>query len=110
MAVGHIDTTVYKSTDFSLDLDFTDSNGDELDLSSYTIEAKLRTTPSELTATSFDTSSSNLESGRVNLALTDTVTAGLSTGRYYWDVLGTQGTTTEKLMTGRITVLEAISR
>ncbi len=113
MAVGHVDMTVYKSTDFSIDFDLTDDDGSALDLSNSTITAKIRTTPSSASvAKTFDTSSSTLASGNISLVLTATQTAGLSTGRLYWDLLSTStgGTTTEKLLSGRIIVLEAISR
>jgi len=113
MAVGHVDLTIYKSTDFSMDFDFTDSDGNAMDLSNSTIAAKLRTKPSATSATDFTTSvdpDSNGDTDKIRLQLTDTVTGGLSTGRYYWDILETNGTDTQKLMSGRATVIEAVSR
>ena len=43
MAVGHVDLTIHRGTDFLSDFDFTDTAGDALDLSTSTIVAKLRT-------------------------------------------------------------------
>ena len=110
MAVGHVDLTIHRGTDFLSDFDFSDTAGDALDLSASTIVAKLRTEPnSTSTAISFDTSGSILADGRIQLKLTDTQTLALTEGVYYWDIMKTLSSDTEKLMTGRMTVIDSVS-
>jgi len=111
MAVGHIDVTVYKSTDFSLELEFTDSDGDPQSLTGATITAKIRKTPSSVsTSAVFGVNVTDAGNGKVTISLTDTVTAGLDTGRHYWDIISDKDDKKEKLLTGRMTVMDAVSR
>ena len=116
MAVGHLDLTIYKSTDFTIDLEFTDADGDIIVLTASTVVAKLRLTPSASASVSFtvaidpESEVSPLGDNKVRLSLTDTQTAALIAGKYYWDILETVSSVSQKLMSGRATVLEAISR
>jgi len=116
MAVGHLDFTIYKSTHFSIDLEFTDADGDAMDLTGSTIVSKLRTIPSAGSSVSFtvaidpESGTGSIGDNKVRLSLTDVQTAALAIGRYYWDILETQSSVSQKLMSGRATVLEAVSR
>lgn len=100
-----------QGTDFSVTVDVTDSAGAILDLSGYTASAQIRKTYTSSSASaSFSTSISEL-AGQVTLSLTDTQTAGLSGGRYVYDLnIESSGGVKTRVIEGQAIVTPGVTR
>lgn len=75
---GSLNLAFRASDDFSSLIDFS------IDMTGYTATAALYSLVSGSSVQSFTTTMSNAASGQVNIALTDTQTAGLAPGTYAW--------------------------
>lgn len=79
------------------------SNNDVIDLSTYTVTAKLRKHYTSTNATSFTATGNS--TGYVTLSLTANATANLTSGRYVYDVVATSNTgTVTRVKEGIVTV------
>jgi hypothetical protein len=72
---------------FTTTVTVTDSNGDAVNLSGYSVAAQIRKTFLSSSATAFTASISNASSGEITISLTDTQTTALEAGRFVYDVL-----------------------
>jgi D-Tyr-tRNAtyr deacylase len=100
-----------QGTDFSVTVDVTDIDGSVLNLSGYTASAQIRKTytSSNVSAT-FGTSISEA-AGQVTLTLSDTVTAGLSPGRYVYDLnIESSGGQVTRVVEGQAIVTPGVTR
>ena len=100
-----------QGTDFSVTVDVTDTDGSVLDLDGYTASAQIRKTytSSNVSAT-FGTSIAAV-SGQVTLSLSDTVTAGLSPGRYVYDLnIESSGGQVTRVVEGQAIVTPGVTR
>ena len=80
-----------QGSDFTTVISLTDSNNEALNLTGYSALAQIRKTyGSTAIAATFGTSLTT-DSGQLTLSLTDVVTAAMSSGRYVYDVLLTDG-------------------
>lgn len=100
-----------QGTDFSVTVDVTDSAGDVLNLSGYSASAQIRKTyASSTVAASFGTTISEA-AGQVTLTLTDTVTAGIESGRYVYDLQITSGAGNKtRVIEGQAIVTPGVTR
>jgi hypothetical protein len=101
-----------QGADFSTTVTISDSNGDALDLSSYTALAQVRKTYESTTSTAFAaTFASDRTTGQITISLTDTQTSDLESGRYVWDLLITDALGTKtRVVEGIATVNPSVSR
>lgn len=100
-----------QGADFSTTISLTDSNGDVLSLTGYTAIGQIRKTyGSSSIAATFGTSLS-AASGQITLTLADTVTAGMDSGRYVYDVLITDSSGDKtRILEGQATITPSVSR
>jgi len=104
--------TVDQGSTFGAEIDVTDSNGDPLDLTGYTVEGQLRKTYTSTTSTSFVSSVFSTALGIVKIALSATTTNGLKAGRYVYDVEITKTSTGEitRIIEGQLEVRPGVTR
>ena len=96
---------------FTTTVTVTDSNGDAVNLSGYSVAAQIRKTFLSSSATAFTASISNASSGEITISLTDTQTTALEAGRYVYDVLITaSGGTKTRVVEGQVTVNPSVTR
>ena len=100
-----------QGADFSTTISLTDSNGDVLTLSGYSAVGQIRKTfGSSSIAATFGTALS-AASGQITLTLTDTVTAGMTSGRYVYDILITDSSGDKtRILEGHATITPSVSR
>ena len=105
------DADVDRHRNLPADTPAQDSTGTVVDLSGSTMTSKLRKTHLSSSATSFTTALVSATAGTCSITLTDTVTSGLSEGRYVWDLTQTDssGIVTRRIE-GRATVTPSVTR
>ena len=103
--------TVDQDADFTETLTIKDSTGTVVDISGQTVTSKLRKTHLSSSATSFTTALVSATDGTCSITLTDTVTSGLTEGRYVWDLTTTDGSgIVTRRIEGRATVTPSVTR
>ena len=80
-----------QGADFTTVISLTDSNNDALNLTGYSALAQIRKTHGSTTISATFGTVLTTNTGQVTLTLTDTVTAAMTSGRYVYDVLLTDG-------------------
>jgi len=114
MAVVYTNNLVVNAgTDFSqtFTLEATDTNS-VLDLSSYTVESKMRKWSGSTSATTFETDIlSPPSSGKISIGLTAGQTVSLKPGRYVYDVVITDTLNKKyRVIEGMVLVREGVTR
>ena len=91
MAAGIYDIVIDQGADFSIQLDLK-NNGSAVNLTGFTARAQLRATPtsSEL-AGSFTINFTDRANGQLKMEMTNSTTAGLPPGKYYYDLESVSG-------------------
>ena len=96
---------------FTTTVTVTDSNGDAVNLSGYSVAAQIRKTFLSSSATAFTATISNASSGEITISLSPTQTATLEAGRFVYDVLITaSGGTKTRVVEGQVTVNPSVTR
>ena len=96
---------------FTTTVTVSDSNGDAVNLSGYSVAAQIRKSHLSSTSTAFTASISNASAGEITISLTDSQTTSLEAGRYVYDVLITaSGGTTTRVVEGQVTVNPSVTR
>ena len=104
MAARSVNLTVEQGTDFISTFTIKNPDGTVLPLTGYTATAKLAKHSSASSTTSFQTSIT-AATGKVTLTLTNSVTADLAPGRYYYDVvIGKFGGSITRVIEGMVLV------
>ena len=80
-----------QGADFTTVISLTDSNNEALNLTGYSALAQIRKTYGSTTIAATFGTALTTNTGQVTLTLTDTVTAAMTSGRYVYDVLLTDG-------------------
>ena len=80
-----------QGADFTTVISLTDSNNDALNLTGYSALAQIRKTHGSTTIAATFGTALTTTTGQVTLTLADTVTAAMTSGRYVYDVLLTDG-------------------
>ena len=101
-----------QDADFTTTVTINDSNGSALDLTSYTALAMIRKTYQSTSATTFtSTFATDRTTGQITISLTDTQTAALEAGRYVYDLVITDSSSTKtRVVEGIATVNPSVSR
>ena len=104
MAVPAVNIVVEQGTDYEEVFTVNNPDGSPLDLTGYTGAAKIRKFPESTASTSFNVGIVS-SAGQVLVSLANTVTSGLKSGRYYYDVIiiSSQGKKT-KVVDGMVLV------
>lgn len=100
-----------QGTDFSVTVDVTDTDGSVLDLDGYTASAQIRKTYTSSSVSATFGTSISAAAGQVTLTLSDTVTAGLSAGRYVYDLnIESSGGQVTRVVEGQAIVTPGVTR
>ena len=100
-----------QGTDFSVTVDVTDTDGSVLDLDGYSASAQIRKTYTSSSVSATFGTSISASNGQVTLTLSDTVTAGLSAGRYVYDLnIESSGGQTTRVVEGQAIVTPGVTR
>lgn len=102
------DLIINKSTYFEVTFDITNDDGTNASLTGATSIAKIKKYPSSPTYASFDTSI-NIFTATITLSMSADVTATLTPGRNYFDVLIISNSKPIKVIKGTIIVEETVS-
>jgi len=103
--------TIDQDADFTQTLTVKDSAGTVVDLTGQTITCKMRKTHLSTTSYSFTTAIVSATAGTCSITMTDTVTSGLSEGRYVWDLTTTDsGGLITRRIEGRVTITPSVTR
>jgi hypothetical protein len=89
MAVPAVNLTIEKGTTFEATFNVNNADGSVFSLANYTATAKIRKHPTSPESKSFSTSIT-ISTGEIKISMGSTVTADLTSGRNYYDVLITQ--------------------
>ena len=97
---------------FQADIDVTDSAGDALNLTGYTVAGQMRKTYSSTTATNFTGQVQSASGGTVRISLSATQTNALKAGRYVYDTEITKTATGEvtRVIEGQVDVTPSVTR
>tara|TARA_B100000073_G_C23485447_1_gene473360 strand:+ start:124 stop:453 length:330 start_codon:yes stop_codon:yes gene_type:complete len=109
MAV-YANITVDQGASFSANVDVTDSDGDAVNLTGYTVAAQMRKTYSSTTATDFSCSVVNATAGTIQISLSATQTNALKAGRYVYDVEINNSGTITRVIEGQVEVTPGVTR
>ncbi len=94
---------------FSTTISLTDDDGLAIDLTGYTGQSQIRKHYTSATSVPFTVAIAP-STGQVTLSLTATVTAGLASGRYVYDVELTTGSTVSRVLEGLVTVSPEVTK
>ena len=112
MAVPVVNIQVEQGTDFSATFFVSDANGSDLNLINHSIDGKMRKHPESEGYIGFGvTFGSDPLEGKIVLSLTNVQTGIITAGRYDYDVIVTNDTTSKKtkVITGQAQVNGTVS-
>ena len=110
MAVPAVNLTIEKGTSFETTFNITNSDGSAFVLSNFSASAKIRKHPTATTSKSFSTTLTSA-TGEIRISMGSTVTADLTPGRNYYDVVITNSVTSkvQKVFEGTVIVSDTVS-
>lgn len=110
MTVPAVNIVIEKGTDFEAIYNVTNSDSSVYSLTNQTATAKIRKHPTATSSKSFQTSIT-VATGEIKISMGSTVTAGLTAGRNYYDVIITHSTTGKvvKIFEGTAMVYDTVS-
>ena len=107
----HSNLFIDQGSTFSVDIDVTDTDGNALDLTNYTVAGQIRKTYASLTATDFTATVENATGGTVRIKLTATQTNDLKAGRYVYDVeITSPDSTVTRVVEGQVEIMPGVTR
>ena len=86
---GTLDITIHQGATYSLDLQYLDSTGAGVDMTGFTVESKIVDQSYSNVIATFTCTFTDRTTGKFNLKLSSTITAGITTAGLY-DVLITE--------------------
>ena len=95
---------------FSADIDVTDSVGDPLNLTGYSVAGQIRKSYASSTAVDFSGSVYSATNGTVRIQLSATQTNAMKAGRYVYDVEIDNGSLTIRIVEGQGEVRPGVTR
>lgn len=102
--------TVDQGTDFTMSVDVTDTDGDALNLTGFTVAGQVRRSYFSTTAVNFTCAVSNATSGIITVSLSGTQSDAMKAGRYVYDVeIDLNGTKT-RVLEGQLEVTPGVTR
>jgi len=110
MSVPVVNIAIEKGTDFSAVYNVTNSDNSVYLLANQSASAKIRKHPAATSSKSFQ-ASITIATGKIQISMGSTVTAELSTGRNYYDVILTNTITNKviKIFEGTAIVKDTVS-
>ena len=113
MAVFNTNLIIHTGTDFEQTFVLEDDRTNSAkDLTGYTGVAKFKQYPNAYSTSdgAFNFSFPNRTLGKIRIAMTDTVSAGLEPGKYFYDVLLNNGSKVESVIEGQLIVKRSVTR
>ena len=100
-----------QGTDFEATIDVTDQDGDAVNITGFTVAGQIRKSYTSTTSIDFVTTVSDPNAGQVTIALTDTTTATMASGRYVYDLemLDSAGKRT-RIVEGQVEVTPGVTQ
>jgi len=110
MAIPAVNLTIEKGTDFEATFNVTNADGTVFALNGYSATSKIRKYATSSTSSSFSTLIT-VATGEIKISMGSTVTAALSAGRNYYDVIIIQSGTgkIQKVFEGTVIVSDTVS-
>jgi hypothetical protein len=110
MAVPAVNLTIEKGTSFETTFNITNSDGSVFVLTNFSATAKIRKHPTATASTSFSTTITTA-TGEIKISMGSTLTADLTPGRNYYDVIITNSVTSkiQKVFEGTVIVSDTVS-
>ena len=103
--------TVDQGTDFTMSVDVTDTDGDALNLTGFTVAGQVRRSYFSTTAVNFTCAVSNATSGIITVSLSGTQSDAMKAGRYVYDVeITNSGGTTTRVLEGQLEIMPAVTK
>jgi len=87
-----------------------DDNFDPINLTTYTVAGQIRRTYKSTTAYDFTISITRPTEGLINISLPASVTAGMKSGRYVYDIYATSTTKVYKVIEGILEIVPGVTR
>ena len=110
MSAGKFNLTIDHGSEFSLKLTVKEA-GVVKNLTGYSARAQLRTSPTAASVTAtFTCTVTNAAGGAVTMAMPYGTTAGVSPGKYYYDLEVYTGSVVQRLIQGNATVRAEVTR
>ena len=100
-----------QGTDFEATIDVTDQDGDAVNITGFTVAGQIRKSYTSTTSIDFVTTVSDPNAGQVTIALTDTTTTTMASGRYVYDLemLDSAGKRT-RIVEGQVEVTPGVTQ
>ena len=95
MAVPSVNINLEQGADYSSSFTITNANGSIYNLLNCSADAKLKKHPGSTTSYPF-TTSLTVSTGRIDLSMTNSLTSTIPPGRYFYDILISNGSTNIK--------------
>ena len=103
--------TVDQGTDFTASVDVTDTDGDALNLTGFTVAGQVRRSYFSTTAVNFTCAVSNATSGIITVSLSGTQSDAMKAGRYVYDVeITNSGGTKTRVLEGQLEIMPAVTK
>jgi len=112
MTAARYDLVIDQGSDFAIEFTVNES-GSAKNLTGYTARAQLRPTKSSATlTTTFTCSIPTPTNGKINMILTNATTAGLTAGRFFYDleIFTDSDALVQRLLFGEVTVTQEVTR
>lgn len=111
MALFTTNLIINTGTDFEQTFTLEDEKtGGRLDLTSYSVCSKLKKNYLSSSVYSFDISIPDPTTGEVKISLASSVTSTIPAGRYYYDLVVSDGTKTDKIVEGNALIKLTVTR
>jgi len=111
MAVFSTNITIHTGTDFEQVFLLENSNSNSaLNLTGYTGACRIRKYHSSSLAGSFSVNFPNPVTGKVKIIMSANLTENLKAGKYFYDLLLSNGTTVERVIEGEVLVKRTVTR
>lgn len=112
MAAGKYDIVIDQGSDFAIQIQI-EQDGSNVNLSTHSARAQLRPTPTSSTLTeTFTCTVTNAVQGKLTMSLTNSATANISAGKYYYDLelVNSSSSTVTRLIEGVARVTPEVTR
>ena len=112
MAAGNYDIVIDQGSDFALSITIAE-DGSAVNLSTHTVSAQLRPTPSSNTlSATFTCTVTDAANGTIKMTLPYATTANIASGKYYYDleVYNSSANTITRLLQGVARVTQEVTR
>ena len=112
MAAGTYDIVIDQGSDFSIQVAISE-DGTAVPVATHTARAQLRPSPTSATKTAdFVCTIVDASGGKINMQLSNSVTAGIASGKYYYDLelVNTNNGTVARLLQGVARVTPEVTR